>query len=938
MEKVFTKGHFNIAVESFDMSEAFIDDIKKGPGDYSKEIRLKEIEDTLMHYDPSLPKASMIPLALDAAYMSRSLELAKEIIVGKFERAQKIINEFGLPIHKTECAYEWAWTLYWWYEDYSEFYTKYLEFEVLALSAGNIFEIERLSNLWMNLRTCSLLDGQDFDISPHSEKLLNALNEFSSDKSKPHAAFEAEAIKLQICLLMEDDIEKINLSDLVAHYIEIVNDSDNHLDFSLEKLAKILTSIPFLEDAANYDELFELLTTKLAERKQESTRANLLVKRAMKIADENPGAAISYIGRALMDLYTEQSKFKLIVALSLLAYCLESVGCLWAARNYNLYAFALCFTQYTKYGEIHPALVSSSDSLKMIELQLGRISYAVASHKWSVISENLFQMGAPENKFDKKPVDLFEPILAIAIMRTPHEELNKINALIGPLKKYDLYIAEVAAKYMLGYFDEDWLKYYENDTSKFDESMNQLYVQPANQQILSSPWYGTEENALLQTKILGCNISIETTNQSVCLELGSSILAMLESFFATGIPKRILLQRANIIINLVYSNSDSFSIEISDEKCAGVDVIIYCSKYDKDDIVTGQKIVSEFLQELFPLILAKMVMFDVSKDALEELVAEERVFDRAFPFIDSIFFPAQVLGGDYGTAIYNTGSDAQSTESYPLLRESPICFDINTEPLSPPISDDRKLQFIYDIPPEIKREKVTHRQMEIESIIDIPLWNDAKWRGVGVIAARENEFVPLLGLVFKKSDVGQEIFEGWKKRFGDNDVDNEIQVGIIKGIDKQNPYYYRVIITSNLKPSGDPNQIKRVQWICRLHTMEAKTPNNMQILESAIKQNNQFQLALFKLNGVTPEPFEGMLITKSTQSITIRNAWEIEDGSYLLTGVMPTDNPIIPPDFENAPILGAIESKQKFSSKIGRNDLCPCGSGKKYKKCCIDKD
>jgi len=25
------------------------------------------------------------------------------------------------------------------------------------------------------------------------------------------------------------------------------------------------------------------------------------------------------------------------------------------------------------------------------------------------------------------------------------------------------------------------------------------------------------------------------------------------------------------------------------------------------------------------------------------------------------------------------------------------------------------------------------------------------------------------------------------------------------------------------------------------------------------------------------------------------------------------------------------------TSKIGRNDPCPCGSGKKYKKCCIDK-
>ena len=25
-------------------------------------------------------------------------------------------------------------------------------------------------------------------------------------------------------------------------------------------------------------------------------------------------------------------------------------------------------------------------------------------------------------------------------------------------------------------------------------------------------------------------------------------------------------------------------------------------------------------------------------------------------------------------------------------------------------------------------------------------------------------------------------------------------------------------------------------------------------------------------------------------------------------------------------------------NKIGRNDLCPCGSGKKYKKCCLRKE
>ena len=28
----------------------------------------------------------------------------------------------------------------------------------------------------------------------------------------------------------------------------------------------------------------------------------------------------------------------------------------------------------------------------------------------------------------------------------------------------------------------------------------------------------------------------------------------------------------------------------------------------------------------------------------------------------------------------------------------------------------------------------------------------------------------------------------------------------------------------------------------------------------------------------------------------------------------------------------------RVGKKIGRNDPCPCGSGKKYKNCCLDKN
>jgi len=54
---------------------------------------------------------------------------------------------------------------------------------------------------------------------------------------------------------------------------------------------------------------------------------------------------------------------------------------------------------------------------------------------------------------------------------------------------------------------------------------------------------------------------------------------------------------------------------------------------------------------------------------------------------------------------------------------------------------------------------------------------------------------------------------------------------------------------------------------------------------------------------------------------------------------MPTDDPIIPKGSENAPIIKAVEfTKKQSTKKIGRNDPCPCGSGKKYKKCCLNND
>jgi uncharacterized protein YecA (UPF0149 family) len=39
-------------------------------------------------------------------------------------------------------------------------------------------------------------------------------------------------------------------------------------------------------------------------------------------------------------------------------------------------------------------------------------------------------------------------------------------------------------------------------------------------------------------------------------------------------------------------------------------------------------------------------------------------------------------------------------------------------------------------------------------------------------------------------------------------------------------------------------------------------------------------------------------------------------------------------DLSDSPDATASKNNANHLDKIGRNDLCPCGSGKKYKKCC----
>lgn len=91
------------------------------------------------------------------------------------------------------------------------------------------------------------------------------------------------------------------------------------------------------------------------------------------------------------------------------------------------------------------------------------------------------------------------------------------------------------------------------------------------------------------------------------------------------------------------------------------------------------------------------------------------------------------------------------------------------------------------------------------------------------------------------------------------------------------------------------------------------------------------------------------MISDHVQYQTSRANKHVESLKYAVVGIVdldavPEDKKDIPlgDDDNPVPLIGlelvSDRSQRQIEHKVGRNDPCPCGSGKKYKKCCMGKD
>lgn len=58
---------------------------------------------------------------------------------------------------------------------------------------------------------------------------------------------------------------------------------------------------------------------------------------------------------------------------------------------------------------------------------------------------------------------------------------------------------------------------------------------------------------------------------------------------------------------------------------------------------------------------------------------------------------------------------------------------------------------------------------------------------------------PIFAILFNDIKAGKKIFAGCKKRFGTRDIDEEMRISFVKGINRYKPLYYEVDIGSSKK-------------------------------------------------------------------------------------------------------------------------------------------
>lgn len=867
LDKVFSNQRLDLVEEKLKVELFEEKKLKKGPLDLQKESTLTELD---QHIEKDVANGAIshetVNRAIDSAIVARELEKPRIEIDGRFQRAVRLANDYGSDYQKFEALYQQAWTNFWWHEDFSLFVREYSTAEEVGLKTNNIYNLERITNLWNLLSSVRDKDKslvEDVFYVEKTKNIMDKLSEASKEEEKPSASLYARSLLLTI-QLHQDYVNSGNFDQTLRDIKEVVLSSKNLIGFPLQPLVQVLTEVgDILESSGVYEELFNVITETVAERDGEISSAKLSLERGRKLLQlQKPYDAIRVLNQAVKKLYKNETKEEMVEALFFLGVAYEEVGLLWAARGVTLSAASLATSDYWTYDEINGLQALCYGRLKWIELRLGRLPQML---EWNEVDNGikfaLLTKGFEKEKLFDEP-DMFDLSMGALFLTANLEVLKKLEYLPDVLDSKALHNASMALIYALGHIEDIAEEFKETLPLEEVDDFMATWVSRVEEGRFPYGLNIFEDKAKLSSNVLGCKIELNTPNKEPYIELGESLLAAIESFLSTGVPLEAVSKEPSIEINIIPDESIEglITCEVNNKEDRPI-VNIRCKDFNPHSITAeNRELLNKGLFDALVQTFAHFIMFKNPEEDLVTLMRDESALDRAFNLTGSFVTLGNVLGHKPDLVL----PEANGVKVFGLNRK-----------------EELKLEAKREKTPEDKkpRTQLKHSEMETVSIIRESLWDEAKWQGA--LYGFGPEDPPILGLIFTSEEAARKIFDYWYAKFGEVDKSDDIRITIIKEISVTNPFHYRLIIGPNidsLKKEG------HLALSFRIHTMTPASFTNVDGFMDALNKQGYYWLVPAVMEK------DGARLIKDAKAIVkrkvfIRKASEIKEDDIDYVGV-----------------------------------------------------
>lgn len=622
--------------------------------------------------------------------------------------------------------------------------------------------------------------------------------------------------------------------------------------------------------------------------------------------------AIRFYGRAQNKLIKHEYRNQLVAALIGCGLAYEAVGLLWAARTCVLAGTSQLFGEFLEDGTLPTRALSSVQKLTWIELQLGRIPCVLSFMELADILAGHLQLEEKRRKSFETQRETQDKVFGILLLSAPLEDLFKLAFLPQTLERRQLPYSHMALLYALGYEtflrDEGWIPQKES-TESVREFFEQWINQPAKddlpeQPILLSGVSTTE----LRSCILGCDILIDTACDLGSIQLAETILGALEALLATSAGQMELMPyRQELRLNIMPLSDGTIadpSFQIKEQEGVPVIEIRHPPLFSPTTVEARTK-QKDWILELILFVLPQFVIV-LELQYIEQLAKEESAFSRSLNFSEVSVSTSNVLGNTPKLLLNDWEKEPRTCE-FPPLRTEPWFAHL------PKTADDKDSASVWSKlgegspPPKLLHDMRTakHGEHNVASLIDIPLWDRAKWRATAFMSTLNDRTPPVLGIGFQDEAAGKTIFQALRKRLGNIDATEELRISIITGIDRSNPFAYAVVIGSNPKA----NDFKKgfLTMVSRINRMEARDPQNLtRFLESYHRAGKYLIVPAAFSNPQNPPQFFVEFAIGKTE-LHVLPAWLIGENDPDSCVLSADDDPIIPEGETDPPVRRALD-------------------------------